>query len=52
MYPPESLRDAAATLPRGRFELLDTAHISVVDAPGATAALIDGFLASLGPAPR
>ncbi|MFN9103858.1 MAG: alpha/beta fold hydrolase [Betaproteobacteria bacterium] len=52
MYPPESLRDAAATLPRGRFEVLDTAHISVVDAPGPTAALIDGFLASLGPAPR
>lgn len=52
MYPPESLRDAAATLPRGRFEVLDTAHISMVDAPGQTTALIDGFLASLGSAPR
>ena len=52
MYPPESLRDAAATLPRGRFEVLDTAHISVIDAPAQATALIDGFLAQLAPGPR
>jgi 3-oxoadipate enol-lactonase len=49
MYPLEGLRDAAATLPRGRFEVLDTAHISVVDAPGPATALIDAFMASLPP---
>ena len=52
MYPAESLRTAAATLPRGRFEVLDTAHLSVVDAPEATTALIDGFMASLPPVRR
>lgn len=46
MYPAESLRSAAATLPRGRFEVLDTAHISVVDAPRQTTALIDTFIAA------
>jgi 3-oxoadipate enol-lactonase len=46
MYPPESLRVAAATLPRGRFEVLDTAHISVVDAPQQTTALLDAFIAA------
>ncbi|MCA3561274.1 MAG: alpha/beta fold hydrolase [Aestuariivirga sp.] len=51
MYPPDSLRQAAETLPQGRFETVESAHISVVDAPQATTALIDGFLASL-PAPR
>jgi 3-oxoadipate enol-lactonase len=52
MYPPDSLRSAAETLPRGRFEVLDTSHISVMDAPAQTTALIDGFLAGLEPAPR
>lgn len=47
LYPPDSLRRAAATLPNGRFQVLDTAHISVVDAPAETTALIDAFLASL-----
>ena len=46
------LREAASALPRGRFEVLDTAHISVVDAPAATIALIDAFLASLPSAGR
>ena len=46
MYPAESLRSAAATLPRGRFEVLDTAHISVVDAPQQTTALLDTFIAA------
>lgn len=52
MYPLESLRKAAAALPQGRFEVLDTGHISVVDAPQQTRALIDRFLASLTPMPR
>lgn len=52
MYPPESLRAAASTLPEGRFEVLDTAHISVVDAPEQTTALIEGFLHSLPAPPR
>ena len=47
MYPLEGLRSAAAALPQGRFEVLDTAHISVVDAPEETTALIDSFLRSL-----
>lgn len=50
MYPLEGLRQAAAELPRGRFEVLETAHISVVDAPASTTALLDAFLASLAPA--
>lgn len=49
MYPLEGLRSAAAALPQGRFEVLETAHISVVDAPEQTTALIDGFLRSLPP---
>lgn len=49
MYPLEGLRSAAAALPQGRFEVLDTAHISVVDAPEETTALIDSFLRSLPP---
>ncbi|MBN8490230.1 MAG: alpha/beta fold hydrolase [Burkholderiales bacterium] len=52
IYPLESLRAAASALPKGRFEVLDTAHISVVDAPEQTTALINGFLASLPAAPR
>ena len=46
-YPVDSLRDAAVKLPHGRFEVLDTAHISVVDAPGPTTLLIDRFIESL-----
>jgi len=52
MYPLEGLQKAAAALPQGRFEVLDTGHISVVDAPQQTTALIDRFLASLTPMPR
>lgn len=44
MYPMDDLRDAAARLPRGRFEMLETGHISVVDAPDAVTALVDQFL--------
>ena len=47
MYPVEALRNAAAVLPKGRFEVVDTAHISVVDEPEIVTALIDEFLASL-----
>lgn len=49
LYPPETLRRPAAKLPDGRFVVLDTAHISVVDAPAQTTATIDEFLASLPP---
>ena len=52
MYPLEGLRQAAAALPQGRFEVLDTGHISVVDAPQQTTALIDRFLSSLTPTSR
>lgn len=45
MYPLESLRSAAARLPKGHFEVLDTAHISVVDQPENVTELIDTFLA-------
>ncbi len=44
MYPVEALQSAAAALPQGRFEVLDTAHISVVDQPAQVNALIDNFL--------
>lgn len=44
MYPMDDLREAAARLPRGRFEMLETGHISVVDAPDAVTALVDQFL--------
>ncbi|MFM8701710.1 MAG: alpha/beta fold hydrolase [Hyphomicrobiales bacterium] len=44
MYPLADLRRAAAVLPRGRFEAIDSAHISVVDAPDQATALIDDFL--------
>ncbi len=47
MYPMEDLRKAAASLPRGRFEVLETAHISVVDEPDKATALITGFLSTL-----
>ena len=52
MYPLEGLRSAAAALPQGRFEVLNTAHISVVDAPEQTTALIDSFLRTLAPIGR
>lgn len=44
MYPVEVLRQAAQTLPHGHFEVVDTAHISVVDAPATVTALMDRFL--------
>lgn len=47
MYPMEDLRRAAAALPRGRFEVLEAAHIAVVDAPEQCTALINEFLFSL-----
>jgi hypothetical protein len=47
MYPVEGLRTAAAALPAGRFEALDTAHISVVDSPDKVIELVDDFLAFL-----
>lgn len=47
MYPAESLRNAAAALPQGRFELVESAHISVVDAPEATTRLMNEFLLAL-----
>lgn len=52
MYPMEDLRKAAASLPRGRFEVLETAHISVVDEPDKATALITGFLSTLPAASR
>jgi len=51
MYPADSLGEAAATLLQGRFEIIESAHISVVDAPQATTALIDDFLSNLPAAP-
>ena len=51
MYPTDSLREAAATLLQGRIEIVESAHISVVDAPQATTALIDDFFSSLPAAP-
>lgn len=47
MYPMDTLREAALTLPKGRFEILDTAHISVVDTPEKVTELVNGFLATL-----
>lgn len=47
MYPMESLRQAAARLPKGQFVALPTAHISSVDAPEATVKAIDAFLSML-----
>lgn len=44
MYPVDALQSAAAALPQGRFEALDTAHISVVDEPALVNTLIDDFL--------
>ena len=47
MYLPETLRDAVLSMPRGRFEVLDTSHISVVDEPEQTISLINNFIATL-----
>jgi 3-oxoadipate enol-lactonase len=47
MYPVEALKAAAASLEKGRFEIVDTAHISVVDDPDKVTALIDEFLMEL-----
>jgi len=47
MYPLETLRDAFLSIPNGRFEILDTSHISVVDEPEKTVSLIDEFIATL-----
>ena len=47
MYPMGDLRKAAAALPGGRFEVLETAHISVVDEPDKATALITDFLSTL-----
>lgn len=44
MYPVEGLRTAAQALPNGHFEVLDTAHISVIDDPLSVTSLIDDFL--------
>ena len=44
MYPVDALQRAAEALPNGQFEVLDTAHISVVDDPEAVTLLIDRFL--------
>ncbi len=52
MYPVEALRLAAQALPQGRFEVVDTAHISVVDAPATVTALIDHFLQQHDPHSR
>jgi pimeloyl-ACP methyl ester carboxylesterase len=47
MYPIETLRDAALSLPNGQFEVLDTSHISVVDESEKTTQMIDEFIAKL-----
>ncbi len=44
MYPVDALKRAAEALPNGHFEVLDTAHISVVDDPVSVIARIDDFL--------
>jgi len=49
MYPMATLREAASTLPKGRFEVVRSGHISVVDAPAETTALIQDFLARVVP---
>jgi 3-oxoadipate enol-lactonase len=47
MYPISALRQAAAQLPRGSFVEVPSTHISVVDAPEATLAVVDKFLNEL-----
>jgi len=47
MYPTETLRNAALSLPNGQFEVLDTSHISVVDESEKTTQLINEFITKL-----
>ena len=47
MYPTETLRNAALSLPNGQFEVLDTSHISVVDESEKTTRLINEFITKL-----
>jgi len=47
MCPAETLRPVVAQVPQGRFEVVPSAHISVVDAPEHTTRLINEFLATL-----
>jgi 3-oxoadipate enol-lactonase len=49
MYPLAQMEAAAASLPRGRLVVLETHHISAVDAPDATRQAVDAFLATLPP---
>ena len=48
VYPVETLKNAAGYLRSGRFEILDTGHISVVDDPEKTTLLIDNFIETVG----
>ena len=52
MYPVDALRVAAQALPHGRFEELDTAHISVVDEPEQVTELINDFMRQLPHSPK
>ncbi|RVT49399.1 alpha/beta fold hydrolase [Rubrivivax albus] len=47
MYPLGALRQAAASLPHGRFVALPTAHISAVDAPEGVTRLVAAFIDTL-----
>jgi pimeloyl-ACP methyl ester carboxylesterase len=44
MYPMEMQQEAFKKLPLGRFEVVDSKHISVVDRPQEVTRLIDSFL--------
>jgi 3-oxoadipate enol-lactonase len=46
MYPIELQREAVKKIPSGRFEVVDSKHISVVDKPKEVTILIDSFLES------
>ena len=46
--PPELVRSLADLIPGARYEVIEgTAHIPCIEAPGAYAALIRGFLEEL-----
>jgi 3-oxoadipate enol-lactonase len=47
MYPLELQREAVKKMPQATLEVVDSAHISVVDKPKEVARLIDGFLDAL-----
>ena len=47
MCPQETLRDAFQSIPNGRFEILDTSHVPVVNEPEKTGSLIDDFIVTL-----